>query len=176
MTHSRTNPLTRRGVLLAGAASATAVVTGVAVPPAPALAAGPRNGATPRVSWTPLPDVPANTDTWTSVLPIGESSWRQVGLAAMVAGAHDGYLIAAGGANFPETARTATRDNQLGKVYWADAFVLRRTGAGVEWLDARRTVNLYGVAGRERTAVASAVMRMLRSTNWQQFIDRNGSP
>ena len=43
----------------------------------------------------------------------------------------------------------------------------------VEGLDARRTVHLYGVAGRERTAVASAVMRMLRGTDWQQFLSRN---
>lgn len=40
----------------------------------------------------------------------------------------------------------------------------------VDGLDARRTVHLYGVAGRERTAVASAVMRMLRGTDWQQFL------
>jgi LysR substrate binding domain len=39
--------------------------------------------------------------------------------------------------------------------------------ASVEGLDARRTVNLYGVAGRERTAVASAVMRMLRGADWR---------
>ena len=44
--------------------------------------------------------------------------------------------------------------------------------ATVDGLDARRTVNLYGVAGRERTAVASAVMRMLRGADWQQFIDK----
>ena len=44
--------------------------------------------------------------------------------------------------------------------------------ATVEGLDARRTVHLYGVAGRERTAVASAVMRMLRGADWQQFIDK----
>jgi len=42
--------------------------------------------------------------------------------------------------------------------------------ATVEGLDARRTVHLYGVAGRERTAVASAVMRMLRGADWKQFI------
>ncbi len=42
----------------------------------------------------------------------------------------------------------------------------------VEGMDARRTVHLYGVAGRERTAVASAVMRMLRGADWQQFIDK----
>jgi len=45
--------------------------------------------------------------------------------------------------------------------------------AAVEGLDARRTVHLYGVAGRERTAVASAVMRMLRGANWQQLLDKS---
>jgi DNA-binding transcriptional LysR family regulator len=39
--------------------------------------------------------------------------------------------------------------------------------AAVAGLDARRTVNLYGVAGRQRTAVASAVMRMLRGADWR---------
>src|SRR3954447_23567288 len=48
---------------------------------------------------------------------------------------------------------------------------LKRTA--VEGLDARRTINLYGVAGRERTAVASAVMRMLRGADWQQFIEKS---
>jgi len=43
----------------------------------------------------------------------------------------------------------------------------------VEGLDARRTVNLYGVAGRERTAVASAVMRMLRGADWRQFLEKS---
>jgi DNA-binding transcriptional LysR family regulator len=40
--------------------------------------------------------------------------------------------------------------------------------AAVEGLDARRTVNLYGIAGRERTAVASVVMRLLRGADWRQ--------
>jgi DNA-binding transcriptional LysR family regulator len=40
--------------------------------------------------------------------------------------------------------------------------------ATVAGLDARRTVNLYGVAGRQRTAVASAVMRMLRGADWRE--------
>ena len=44
---------------------------------------------------------------------------------------------------------------------------LKRTS--VTGLDARRTVNLYGVAGRQRTAVANAVMRMLRSADWRQI-------
>ena len=43
--------------------------------------------------------------------------------------------------------------------------------ATVKGLDARRTVHLYGIAGRERTAVASAVMRMLRGANWQQHLN-----
>ena len=44
--------------------------------------------------------------------------------------------------------------------------------AAVDGLDARRTVHLYGVAGRERTAVAAAVMRMLRGADWQQVLSR----
>jgi DNA-binding transcriptional LysR family regulator len=40
----------------------------------------------------------------------------------------------------------------------------------VDGLDARRTVKLYGVAGRQRTAVASAILRMLRGADWQQFL------
>jgi DNA-binding transcriptional LysR family regulator len=47
---------------------------------------------------------------------------------------------------------------------------LRR--ATVDGLDARRTVHLYGVAGRERTAVASAVMRMLRGADWRQHMNK----
>jgi DNA-binding transcriptional LysR family regulator len=44
--------------------------------------------------------------------------------------------------------------------------------ASVEGLDSRRTIHLYGVAGRQRTAVASAVMRMLRGADWQQFLSK----
>jgi len=43
--------------------------------------------------------------------------------------------------------------------------------AAVAGLDARRTVNLYGVAGRQRTAVASAVMRLLRGADWRQIAE-----
>jgi DNA-binding transcriptional LysR family regulator len=48
--------------------------------------------------------------------------------------------------------------------------------APVDGLDARRTVQLYGVAGRERTAVASAIMRMLRGADWQQVLNQNDGP
>ncbi|MBR1090184.1 LysR family transcriptional regulator [Bradyrhizobium manausense] len=44
---------------------------------------------------------------------------------------------------------------------------LKRTA--VEGLDARRTVSLYGVAGRQRTAVANAVMRVLRGADWREI-------
>ena len=49
---------------------------------------------------------------------------------------------------------------------------LKRTA--VDGLDVRRTVYLYGVAGRERTAVAAAVMRMLRGADWRQYLDKSG--
>jgi DNA-binding transcriptional LysR family regulator len=45
----------------------------------------------------------------------------------------------------------------------------RLTRAAVSGLDARRTVNLYGVAGRQRTAVGNAVMRMLRGADWREI-------
>ncbi|MBR0774860.1 LysR family transcriptional regulator [Bradyrhizobium diazoefficiens] len=45
----------------------------------------------------------------------------------------------------------------------------RLTRTGVVGLDARRTVSLYGVAGRQRTAVANAVMRMLRGADWREI-------
>jgi DNA-binding transcriptional LysR family regulator len=44
--------------------------------------------------------------------------------------------------------------------------------ASVDGLDLRRTVRLYGVAGRERTAVGSAVTRMLRGADWSRYLDR----
>jgi DNA-binding transcriptional LysR family regulator len=46
---------------------------------------------------------------------------------------------------------------------------LKRTE--LEGLDLRRTVHLYGVAGRERTAVASAVLRLLRGADWSRYVD-----
>ncbi|MBI3701088.1 MAG: LysR family transcriptional regulator [Afipia sp.] len=41
--------------------------------------------------------------------------------------------------------------------------------AGLNGLNVQRTVQLYGVAGRERTAVASAVMKMMRGADWSHF-------
>jgi DNA-binding transcriptional LysR family regulator len=37
---------------------------------------------------------------------------------------------------------------------------------GVQGLELARTVSLYGVAGRQRTPLASTFMKMLRAANW----------
>ena len=39
----------------------------------------------------------------------------------------------------------------------------------VKGLELRRTIYLYGVAGRQRTAAASAVLKMLRAADWTRF-------
>ena len=41
--------------------------------------------------------------------------------------------------------------------------------AQIGGLDLRRTVYLYGVAGRQRTPVAGTAMKLLRSSSWTQF-------
>lgn len=41
--------------------------------------------------------------------------------------------------------------------------------APVEGLELNRTVYLYGVAGRQRTAVASTLMKMLRACDWSRY-------
>jgi DNA-binding transcriptional LysR family regulator len=43
--------------------------------------------------------------------------------------------------------------------------------APVEGVELRRTVYLYGVGGRQRTAVASAILKMLRAADWSGFGD-----
>jgi DNA-binding transcriptional LysR family regulator len=44
------------------------------------------------------------------------------------------------------------------------------TRTRLDGFDESRTVHLYGIAGRERTAVASAIMRMLRGADWSQYL------
>jgi DNA-binding transcriptional LysR family regulator len=41
----------------------------------------------------------------------------------------------------------------------------------VNGLELRRTVHLYGVAGRQRSAVASAIMKMLRGADWSRQLN-----
>jgi DNA-binding transcriptional LysR family regulator len=41
--------------------------------------------------------------------------------------------------------------------------------APVAGVELRRTVYLYGVAGRQRTAVASAILKMLRAADWSRY-------
>jgi len=40
----------------------------------------------------------------------------------------------------------------------------------IEGLELNRPVNLYGVAGRQRTAVAALVMKMLRAADWSRHL------
>jgi len=39
----------------------------------------------------------------------------------------------------------------------------------VDGVDLRRNVYLYGVAGRERTSVASAFLKLLRAADWSRY-------
>jgi DNA-binding transcriptional LysR family regulator len=39
----------------------------------------------------------------------------------------------------------------------------------MEDVELKRTIYLYGVAGRQRTAVASAMMKMLRAYDWMGY-------
>ena len=39
----------------------------------------------------------------------------------------------------------------------------------VTGLDLRRTVSLFGVAGRQRTPVANTIMKMLRAADWSRY-------
>jgi DNA-binding transcriptional LysR family regulator len=39
----------------------------------------------------------------------------------------------------------------------------------VEGIEMQRTVHLYGVAGRQRTAAAAAVLKMLRAADWSRY-------
>jgi DNA-binding transcriptional LysR family regulator len=41
----------------------------------------------------------------------------------------------------------------------------------IEGLDLNRTISLYGVSGRERSAPASALMRLLRARDWSQALN-----
>jgi hypothetical protein len=43
----------------------------------------------------------------------------------------------------------------------------------VNGFDMTRTVRLYGVAGRQRTAVATAILKLLRSADWKQRLDQS---
>ena len=40
----------------------------------------------------------------------------------------------------------------------------------INGLELSRAVHLYGVAGRQRTAVAALVMKMLRAADWSRRV------
>lgn len=119
---------TRRTILTGGAAATASVAV-----PATARSAAPGRRDEDAVTWSALPDLPANTADWSPQVPVGASYWRQIGLAGPIAATHDDWLIVGGGANFPEPARTATRQPTLGKVYWNEAFVLDLGRGGGSW-------------------------------------------
>ena len=61
---------------------------------------------------------------------------------------------------------------------WGVAFAPRSVSraetlkhAAVSGIEFRRTIYLYGVAGRQRTAVASAMLKMLRARDWSMYGD-----
>lgn len=76
----------------------------------------------------------------------------------------------------PERAHEVSSERDLDKLLQAGigaAIVPESAGVAadlarvpIDGLDLRRTVFLYGVAGRQRTAVATTLMKMLRSASW----------
>ena len=85
------------------------------------------------ISWKELPPTPANTKAWDDRIPVGESFWRQIGLAGPIVGVHGDYLLVGGGANFPEPGKMPNEGPALGKVYWDELFVMDLNGE--KWLD-----------------------------------------
>ena len=47
---------------------------------------------------------------------------------------------------------------------------------GLEGLDVTRTVSVYGVAGRQRSAAASTLIKMLRAADWTAYEEAHGIP
>ncbi|MCP3803679.1 galactose oxidase [Allokutzneria sp. A3M-2-11 16] len=95
----------------------------------PLVPATARASTSPGAGWSRLAPLPPNPTAWHPAIPVGKPYWRQLGLAGPVAGVHAGHLIVAGGANFPEPAKTSNRQNALGKVYWNDVFVMAPNGS-----------------------------------------------
>jgi DNA-binding transcriptional LysR family regulator len=50
----------------------------------------------------------------------------------------------------------------------SDAIPATITRVAVNGIDLRRSVYLFGVAGRERTAVASALLKLVRAADWSR--------
>ena len=85
------------------------------------------------LTWRELPPIPANTGAWNAAIPVGESWWRQIGLAGPIVGVQGDWLLVGGGANLPEPGKTTLAAASLGKVYWNELFVMDL--ARETWLD-----------------------------------------
>jgi site-specific DNA recombinase len=56
------------------------------------------------------------------------------------------------------------------KALWDEVqTILSLMRIAVTGIELKRTVYLYGVAGRQRTAVAAAMMKMLRAYDWSSY-------
>ncbi|QDL55097.1 galactose oxidase [Rhodoferax aquaticus] len=93
------------------------------------LVANPSQSPTDCLSfkWRELPAIPPNQRCWSPAIPVGAPEWHQIGLGGAISGVHNDWLLVGGGANFPEPGLTVTRPNNLGKVYWDEAFALNLT-------------------------------------------------
>ncbi|KIT15027.1 kelch repeat-containing protein [Jannaschia aquimarina] len=73
-------------------------------------------------NWTPMPSLPEM------------GALAQIGRSGLCAGTSDGALLFAGGANFPEPTKTASRGGA--KTYYDDVLILR----GQDWIVAEGTI------------------------------------
>ena len=64
-------------------------------------------------------------------------------------------------------ARSGARPGARTAQHAKPRYLMRITVNSVE---VKRTVHLYGVAGRQRTAVVSAMMKMLRAYDWPRLV------
>lgn len=98
----------RRATMAAGAAALILTAGSAAAQQAPAAAPG---ASGPLPVWEAMPPLPA------------DGALAQIGRSGLCAGTSGGALLMAGGANFPEPGRTASRGGA--KTYHDDVFVLR---------------------------------------------------
>ena len=90
----------------------------------PVLCLGILQAVSAALKWENLPDLPA-----------GAGMEKQIGVAGAFTGSHNGAVIVAGGANFPEGLpwEKTAEGNSPPKVYQDDIFVLNQVGGKWNW-------------------------------------------